>query len=244
MFIAGTFVAFAFGEPTTKLEWMLYKVDLRAEKNLATWFQSVMFLLVGLSFVPMAETAGQGGSRRLASAFFLLVAVGCVGLSADEAVGIHERIGVHLESATGLLDDTGVEKRGFSWVLVYGPVALLVLGFVTREMLAAIRRMPGAPSSRRLTRAILGAALLAVPSILVLEVIQGFTWSRGTPDTIFPCFEEAAEVIALSCLLLCNARVQRALDEPPAASLYVVAAGCATASADPVPVSSGSSSST
>ncbi len=195
-FVVGTFASYFAGEPTNDWIWRLNKFNLAREANIATRFEAVLFFLCAISFAVSAKKNGWKDCSWWVRMEYPLLAGACLFFVIDELFQIHERLGVNLEKSTGLLATTPLQERGFSWVLLYMPL-LLMFGFVfligLRQYVQhehLFRRIPNA--KKRLILAV-GCTLL-VPTF---EIVESLFWASGQTRTIFPCFEETAEVFAL-----------------------------------------------
>ena len=93
-------------------------VDLREERMIGTWFESLLFAIVGLSFFLVSR---HPALSKFGRALLVLMALGFCFLSADEALALHEFMGYEFEQATGIVKGTTLEKRGYSWILLYAP---------------------------------------------------------------------------------------------------------------------------
>ena len=203
------------GQPYT----LIWNADLRHEGNLAVWFQSALFLICGLSF-GMIGWAKAGPLRlRKASAWFLrLVALGCVFLSADETLMIHERFARAFQRRFGILAGTAIHGRGYSWPLVYGPVAFIGAAALIVLYVKLISQAPLSEAAgkrpRRNAAVALAIGLLAVPAVLGCEVLEAWLVAGGAEvqKMILPCFEEALELVLLMGLLTCNTIIARLYD--------------------------------
>ena len=214
VFVATTFAAPFMKDASGGAGWLISRMDLRQEGNQATWFSGALYLVCGVSFAPLVF-AGKGvkGLSRFFRAFFLLCALGCVFVSADEITSIHERVGRKIEHKTGLLAGSEIQGHGFSWLLVYGPAGLAALGVMTW----ALGRLIGEASvgrKRRWAFLMLTAVVVSVVGTLLCESAEAYLkWSGcGAPWGLLSCFEEAFELAAALCLAACNAALAEAHD--------------------------------
>ena len=169
------------------LDYLNAILDLREERTVGTWLESILFVIAGLSFflVSRHPVLSKSGKTLL-----ILMALGFCFLSADEALALHEFMGYQLEEATGIVKDTALEQRGFSWVLLYAPVAagLFILIFI---------------SYFRICRAGAGLKPLmlfllawgALGSVVLLEAVAGWGILQRSEFQILPCFEESFELL-------------------------------------------------
>ncbi|MBN1349546.1 hypothetical protein JXJ21_09065 [candidate division KSB1 bacterium] len=106
--------------------------------------------------------------------FFKATAVALFFLSADEIISIHEHLGARMEKQTGLFENTALETRGFSWVLIYGPIALAGLAVIGYVFFKLLSKLPESSRERRTAKAFLFSALAGLPLILLLEALEGY----------------------------------------------------------------------
>ena len=196
--VVGTFGAAYFSGESPLPIWLLRQLDLRREANIATWFQSGLFLLCGLSFALLGWKRDNGTEIPTRLRYVLLVAaLACCFASADEAATLHERLGIRLEKGTGILDRTPIERSGYSWVLLYAPVVLTGLAVTTYGLHRVILKMPGPEGNRRRARAFLLTAVVGIPGVLLLEALEGGCQYYGYWVPVLPCLEETLEIIVL-----------------------------------------------
>lgn len=160
------------------------QLDLDRECNLSTWMASVQAGMVAFTALLLWLQSG----RRP----WLLVALGCLALSADELCQFHEWIGAVVARSGFHLGPMGPP---YPWVIVLGPVLLAyaggVLWFLNREL---------SPHPRLRRIVVLGLLLMA--AALPLEVIGG--WIQGDaprPPRLEVIAEETAEALGGTSLL-------------------------------------------
>lgn len=211
IFIIGTFIASTGYSFVDDWIWIFEKLNLRKETNFATWFESVLFVLCSLSFVMIGWSKGSSRIMSIFSKyFFRLTALASFFFSADEVVSVHEHLGVRLEQNTGLFEQTALEAKGFSWVLLYAPVVLIGLVVIIFIFYKLISKMPGRSEDRRWAFIYVALFSIGIPSVIVLEVFEGFYWMQGSLNTFLPCFEESLELITLCSFIACNTLIARA----------------------------------
>jgi hypothetical protein len=104
------------------------------EANLPAWFSSIQLFMVGVVFLLMNY---QGhGKYRLSPTFLLMIGVGFVLLSADEAASFHEEITALLKNITWVPRFKG--NHGI-WILLYGGVGLTLCLLTYQEILTLWR---------------------------------------------------------------------------------------------------------
>jgi len=106
----------SLGHPIWNIHRLIY---LSAESNFSTWFTSMM-LFVGAYFTYECSTLIPKG--EIEKRWWQLTALGVLLLSCDEVAMIHEHFGAQLTKYT-----IGAEVRASSWVVILGPVALVIL---------------------------------------------------------------------------------------------------------------------
>lgn len=180
----------------------LWLFDLRYEDTMATWFSGVLFLYCAISFWLL----GWGDhSPHMPRRAFRLFAIGFFLLSADEMLSIHERIGMELERASGLLGETPIFGWGYSWLLVYAIPAAIGLVFLAQDYRARLRAV--AAEARRPVVKMLGAAIACIAVIGLAEFGDAAFVMSGYARNPLPCLEEAAELALLLLIAVANARL-------------------------------------
>ncbi|ACY15567.1 hypothetical protein [Haliangium ochraceum] len=182
----GAELAFYLGGVDSSLVPML---SLSYEANLPTWYASLLLFACALALAANAAGAKRSGAAlagrwRLLSALFLYI-------SLDEAVGIHEHLGV--------LELGGVLY--FSWV-VPAAAAVLLLALIYLPFLA---RLP--PATRR---GFVLAGALYVGGALGMELPLGWWTERAGNDNLtyalIDFVEEALELTGATLFLFANLR--------------------------------------
>ena len=141
---------------TYRARYRLFHLD--REMAVPAWFSSLLIMLAALLLAALAEAhrrAGRPGFKR-----WLLAAAVAVGLSADEAVALHENLNSRVGGAVG--DETGL--LGFGWVLPY----LLLVGLMAGAYLPLVWRLP-----RWAAGGIAAAAAIYVGGSIGCEVVAG-----------------------------------------------------------------------
>lgn len=164
-------------------------LNVDAERNLPTSFQSGLFLACGFALAGIAAVAYLSGDRwrrhwAVLSLVFMMLAW-------DEITEVHEHL-IHIMEPLGF---SGVFR--FAWII---PAAIAV-GIFSLAMLPFIRALPRALR----TRFVLAAAIF-VGGILSLEAIGGWYYERINEDINLPyvlltTLEEALEMTALILFL-------------------------------------------
>ncbi|MFA7256815.1 MAG: hypothetical protein WC047_04505 [Kiritimatiellales bacterium] len=179
-------------------------IDLREERTIGTWFETLLFALVGISFFVVSR---HPALPRFGKILLVLMALGFCFLSADEMLSLHEFMGYELEQATGIVKDTALDQRGYSWVLLYAPAAIVVCGFVSRQYF----RMTKTSWNRAASICYL-LAWLAVELVVLLEMIDGWSILERIDLSIVPCFEESFELVFLMLFYSANLLIAEEAD--------------------------------
>ena len=196
--VAITFFTYFAQGSSELLDYFLSIIDLREERTFGTWFQSLLFVAAGLSFFLVS---GHPRLSLFGKWLLILMALGLCFLSADEALALHEFLGYELEQATGIVDDTALAERGYSWVLLYAPAALAVFGLLAglyRRMLTEI------PS--RTAAVCFSLGWVGVLLVILMESAEGWSVFARVDGlvSILPCFEEMFEQVTLLLFYFSN----------------------------------------
>jgi uncharacterized membrane protein (Fun14 family) len=184
---------------------VLELLDLREENNLATWYSSILYLLVGIALILL----GWGNSvefqiSRLSRFLFQLAAIGAIVISADEVASLHETVGKSLARFTNQFILTTPTDTRFFWVIPYAPFALLGLILVVYQLHQLITKMPSQNNWQRQQAYIaLWAALLFLPGVFLTELIKWYQATANEFGTIVYCFNEMFELLGMYSLFIC-----------------------------------------
>jgi hypothetical protein len=185
----------------------LGQLDLKYEGNLATWYSSELLLLTGIVACVIAFTrANHSGSPLLYRLSWLTAACVFVGLSADEILEFHERIGRGFTDRFGVvpgLTDPGPGEF-IAWVLALLPlIAAFVVG--ARAMIRAWL------SAYPLSRTLAAMALACWIGVICAEVVEAQMARVALPRSVEGMVEEGLEIIGTSLFLaaLCEFLRQR-----------------------------------
>lgn len=192
---------------SVNLHRVLELLDLREENTLATWFSSVLFLITSLSFVLLGWGNAQTFSPTLATRrIFQISAIGACYLSADEMASIHETIGHWLARIVNSEVGAPIDTHGFSWVLFFAPVGIFMLFWLANLLYRTIAAMP---LNQRRTQAkfAIACALIFLPGVFALEVLQAYLAYIKLGANIIPCFEEMFEVFGMYGLFLATSSI-------------------------------------
>ncbi len=178
------------------LDYLNAIIDLREERTIGTWFESILFVIAGFTFFLVSR---HPALSKFGKTLLILMALGFCFLSADEALVLHEFMGYELEQATGIVKDTALEQRGFSWVLIYAPAALVVFALVSGQY----RRMTKTSPKRAASICWL-LAWVAVEIVVLFEVAAGWSILQRAEIHILACFEEAMELVFIMLFYSAN----------------------------------------
>ncbi|NJO17220.1 MAG: hypothetical protein HC877_16195 [Thioploca sp.] len=191
---------------------ILELLDLREENNLATWYSSILYFIVGIALILL----GWGNSvefqiSRLSRFLFQLAATGAILISADEVASIHETIGKSLARFTNqfLLTTPMIDTR-FFWVIPFAPFALLGLIMIIYQLHQLIAKMPNPNYWQRQQAYIaLWAALLFLPGVFLSELMEWYLVNIKQFGTVITCFEEMFELLGMYSLFICVMRISK-----------------------------------
>lgn len=174
--------------------------DLKHEGTIATWYSSLLFLMAGLSFVPMGWLDPNRSREKIPVWIFRVNAFAFTFFSLDEMVSIHERIGVIIEKVIPGLPVIRPDQPGLSWVFVYGPIVLVGV-LLSGYAYARWFKMAYGSVNRGFVW-VLGLAFVCVPLIILMELVGGI---------IQAAIEESLEIAIISTLIYANSRLSLAL---------------------------------
>ncbi len=197
LLVAGTAAAWAQERLTGRVSLFIHVFDLQREYVIATWIESLLFVLCALVFVLLGwSPASKTALNPLRRFIYRCFAFGFFVLAGDEMLMLHERVGEALQKMTGFLKDTPAEGTPFAWMIFYGPAAVAVVAAMLWASVGLLRRCPLRDAVRRGTRA-LGAAVAMVAVAFAAEAAAAYLAAHGTWNTPLPVFEESAELAAL-----------------------------------------------
>ncbi len=194
---------------------VLELLDLREENTLATWFSSIVFLTVGIGFLLLGWGTNSNYSiSRLTRGMFQLATIGAILLSADEIGSIHETIGKWFgRFSTEIITSLPVDDKGFSWIILFAPIALIGLIIIIFLLYKTIINMPTITDWECYAAYIaLFTAFVCLPGVFVLEFFEWHSSSLNEGATILTCFEEAFEMLGMYSLFFITAQVAKQYD--------------------------------
>ncbi|QHI70304.1 hypothetical protein [Tichowtungia aerotolerans] len=177
------------------LDYFLGIVDLRDERTFGTWFEGCLFILTGVSFFLVSR---HPDLPLFGSIFFVLSALAFCFLSADESMSLHEFFGYEFEQLTGNVDGTRLAERGYSWVMLYAPAAILMLGIMHRFYKTLCRRV------RPAAHVLFAGAWIGITAVMLMENAESWSVLIGADWPYLTCFEELFELAALLLFLSAN----------------------------------------
>jgi hypothetical protein len=178
------------------LDYLNAIVDLREERTIGIWFQTLLFALTGVSFFLVSR---HPALPKFGKILLVLMALGFCFLSADEMLSLHEFMGYELEQVTGIVKDTTLDQRGYSWVLLYAPAALVVCSILS----CFYYRMTKTSWNRTASICYL-LAWLAVELVVLCEVVDGWSILNRIDLSVVPCFEESLELVFIMLFYSAN----------------------------------------
>ena len=197
---AVTIIGHTFGMDLFGLDFIWFQFDLRLEGSIATYIESVMMLCCGLLCFSMASDPTIRTINRWSSALFIILMIMSAFLAFDEMFTIHEELGFYLSGITGLAKGTFLE--GFSWVLYYAPLALVVGIFLTlgyKNILHTVKKTTQQRAVRYLVLLFIGIA-----GVIGLEMLEGYLYDHDIIASIFPSFEESFELVVILAFFRLN----------------------------------------
>lgn len=194
--VSATFVAWAVEGQSAIADYFFNIIDLREERTFGTWFEGLLFVLTGLSFFLLSRHPRLPLFGKL---FFIGSAGAFLFLSADEMMSLHEFLGYQFEQITGNVEGTRLDQRGYSWVMLYAPAALALLGFMQR-FYRTLCDHPTRPAAHIL----FAAGWLAITTVLIMENAESWMVLSRLETPLMTCFEEFFELTALLLLYSSN----------------------------------------
>jgi len=165
--------------------------NLDSESTIPAWFSSMQLCLVGILF--LCSWVGAVKQKADSRLFFLMVGLGFLFLSMDEAAEFHEKLTRVLTHIEWLPQFTG----GL-WIPLYLS-ALAIFGIAGRRLIAAIWK--AYPHESLVVAA--GFAIILVGSV-GLEIITHLFWKDGNSPVLYRTevvFEEFFEMAGTSVVL-------------------------------------------
>ncbi|AVZ39449.1 MULTISPECIES: hypothetical protein [unclassified Dietzia] len=167
--------------------------DIGSEGNVAVWFASTMWLLVGALAAMAALT-----SDRFRTSWWVFAAVAVIA-SADEAAQLHERLFYFGDRLAPTLPG----DLHYSWVIPGTAIALVVAALLIRLVLAL---------RTRVTVGLIGSAVVFLLGALVIESISGIVERvQGMSDLYVAIMyvEETFELIGVAWAVIALASMFR-----------------------------------
>lgn len=194
LFSAQTFFAQYTQGHSRLLDYLNGIIDLREERTVGTWFETLLFALTGVTFFLVSL---HSSLSKFGKALMVMMALGFVFLSADEMLSLHEFMGYELEQATGIVKGTRLDQRGYSWVFLYAPAAAAVAGF----LFVFYRRMT---RENKRARVCFILAWVAVGLVVLGEAADGLSILERVDLSLEPCIEESMELLFLMLFYTTN----------------------------------------
>jgi hypothetical protein len=167
---------------------------LGREKNLPTWFSSIQLFFVAYLAIIVANAESFRGTRDgiiRSQLFWYVIAAGFAFISLDEFTEIHESI-------------KRTEGRTPRWVLVYGPIALLVACYSAYETLKRRKFSPQLPYGFAVAFGVMGAGAFGAEwagNYMPSKLLYGMS----------VVVEEFCEMLGVSILIYTMLRYRQAL---------------------------------
>jgi hypothetical protein len=164
---------------------LLLMFNLDEERNIPTFFSTVLILSCSLLLFIIAALQGKNGKNRK---LWLGLALVFLFLSFDEAFALHERLTKPLRS---ILHTSGIFY--FAWMI---PYALLV-GIMTVCYAPFLLKLPKHPRNLMFI-----AGILYISGALGMEMLGGWYWSKGQRALIFDLIATCEEVLEMAGMIL------------------------------------------
>lgn len=204
-----SFMSYFFGFQLTLVKdrgvlmWVIhgvfYQLDYTHDLSLATWFGSFMLLMVASGFFLI----GWGDREKLKidstrQWFIRLFSVIAFILSADEILLLRDQLGKKIEDTTTLLDKINVEHHGYSWLLVFIPLALIgmiVFIFVFNKLIKNIKSV----NHKFFINRYLSSIILLIPVYFIFASVGRYLLVTGTAIKLIPYFEGMLKMGLIYC---------------------------------------------
>lgn len=176
---------------------VLYHLDFTHDFTFASWFISVVLLLIafGLFLIGFSKnektklSTFQQGLLKLFSIIFIL-------LSADQILGFRYNIGKKIEYTFGLFENMNIEYLGYSWLLIFIPLAIICYIFfiyTINKLSKNIRNV----KERKITAKHFKLVSLLIPVYLILSVLEALLLHSGSSIGLFIYFEEFVKLATI-----------------------------------------------
>lgn len=182
-------------------------LSLRHESNIGTWLESLLMLACALSFVPIVVQEKLKAAPVWAVRVLQLAAVGFVFISLDESAGLHELLGRNMEQFGGYTDGTNIECFGFSWVLLYGPAAIIASIVLFKAFRAVAPLLYPDSTGRYPGAGLLYVVLAGAALLLPMELVECWLDAHLIPSVLSSAVEETIEMATLAVLLTHNLKL-------------------------------------
>lgn len=185
------------------ITWVIYKVfyhlDITHDYAFASLFMSFVILIcaMGLFLIGFGdrEKLKINSARQVIIKLFSVI---MLFLAMDEILCLREQLGRRLEYATGLFDKTVIEHQGFSWLLIYIPLALVgMVLFISifNNLIKNIRSV----KQRTLTFHYFRAVIILVPIYFILVWGEGYLLMTGHPAYLILYVEQFIKLGMIFC---------------------------------------------
>lgn len=171
-------------------------IDMREERTIGTWFETLLFALTGITFFLVSR---HSALQKLGKTLLVLAALGFCFLSADEMLSLHEFMGFQLEEATGVVKDTRLAHCGYLWVIIYGPGAITL----ACVLFGSYRRMTK-PLLKKTAFCCFLFAWAAIELVVLCEMIAGWSILEKVDLSVVPCIEESLELVFIMLFYIAN----------------------------------------
>lgn len=204
-----SFMSYFFGFQLTLVKdrgllmWIIYDVfyqlDYTHDLSLATWFISFIILVCASGFFLIGwgdrEKLKIGSTRQW---FIKLFSMTAFFLAADEILLLRVQLGKKIEYTTGFLDKTKIEHLGYSWLLVYIPLALIgmiIFIFVFNKLIKNIKSV----NHKFFINRYLGSIILLVPIYFIFALGGRYLLMVDTSIKLILYFEGVLKMGLIYC---------------------------------------------
>ncbi|MDH4146890.1 MAG: hypothetical protein OEY23_17165 [Acidimicrobiia bacterium] len=165
--------------------------NLESESSVGTWWSVVQLLAAGVGFALVGLARHRCSGDRVAR-WFGVLAGALVVASMDELVQVHERFSVLATrlAGNGPFQDTG------PWMLVLGPLALVVLAVLARQVAVALR------DDRRAFGLLVAGGIAVVAGAAGAEIGRNWVDHNSAGWALQVAVEEGLELSGASMLVL------------------------------------------
>lgn len=172
----------------------------------------MIFLSVGLAFLLLGWSSSPHFTISRSTRFvFQLATIGAIYLSADEVASIHETVGKSFKRLLEkLFTEIPTDDKGFFWIPLFAPIALIGLIAVIFMLHKVLANMPTKRAWQSYTAYFaLFVALVCLPGVFLFELFEWHLTSLKQDVSFLTCWEETFELLGMYSLFLCAILIAR-----------------------------------